>query len=495
MNTAKRLSEKNGTILALWALAHLALWTLIPVLCNTCLPLDSIEASMWGSQWAWGYDKHPPLSGWLAYIASSTAGDAGVYFLAQLCVVIAGLGIYRLARLLSCSPSQSVLAVLSIDLVFFYTLGAVEFNVNVVQMPFWAWGWYFGMKGLHRKSVASWCSLGVCVALGALTKYIAVFMLVPLFATWWFRGELRQALRSPGLYVAGFIAILLFIPHLLWMMNHDWITIRYGLGRGGGEHPWWHHLWHPVEFVLGQAGILLPALGLAVFYGRKTAARADRTSDVAALAFGAYLFLALIALATGMAPVTMWAAPFPLAIGLWLVRRYPIAEHPRPFLWTVVGASILYAAAYIVVYGLSPVLRDKPHRVNYPGPELAEAVEKVWTEISDEPFCYIIADEWFGGIVNTYGESEPAVVIEGDFKLATFLTEDEVRKHGALVFWQRNRDHERTNQKSIEQQFPQIVTAFETIEPLPDLIIPWPRRTDGKAGLYGLAYIPPSPTK
>ncbi len=476
-----------------WALFHLAAWSLIPFLCNTCLPLDTIEASMWGSQWAWGYDKHPPLSGWAAHAAALLAGDLGIYCLAQLCVVTAGLGIYRLARLLTLDTKAAFLAVLSLDLLFYYQYAAVEFNVNILQMPFWAWGWFFGLDALQNKRYASWLGLGVCIGLGALTKYIAVFMLVPLFAAWWQRGELKTVLKSPGLYVAGAASILLFLPHLIWMMNHEWITITYGLSRGGDEPAaWWQHLWHPVEFILGQATIMAPALIIALVCMKSGASITKPIRGTGALFFGAFAFIALFSLITGMAPVTMWAAPMPLAIGVWLVSRYGIAEHPR-FLYRMVGVTaVFYVVAYVVVFGLAPVIREKPHRVNYPGPELASRLEALWEEHGSGAFDYIVADEWNGGIVNHYGRQRPAVVIHGDFKLATYLAKNDVKAKGALVFWLKSRDHLSSKAKPMEREFPDIHSHFNDIIPLPDLIVPWPRRTDGKAGRYGIAYIPPA---
>ena len=491
MKNRTPLIHQYSKLLLLWSLAHLVIWSFVPFLCNTCLPLDSIEASMWGSQWAWGYDKHPPLSGWTAYASSLIAGDFGVYFFAQLCVVSAGLGIYRLARLLGLDSKEAFLSVLVLDLIFYYQYAAVEYNVNILQMPFWAWGWFFGIDAVKNKRFASWLGLGVCIALGALTKYIAVFLLVPLFAAWWKRGELKQAMRSPGLYIAGIVSVLLFLPHLVWMKNHEWITITYGLSRGGEEHFWWHNLWHPLEFLLGQAAILAPALCIAVFCNFKYKPVSKGIPGAFSLAFGAFLFIALFSLATGMAPVTMWAAPMPLALGIWIVSRYQLALHPRPLISMVGFASVFFIIAYVIVYGFAPVLRGKPHRVNYPGPLMAEEVERIWEENSNEPFSYIIGDEWFGGIVNHYGKETPSVVIHGDFKLATYLTEEDVRAHGALVFWQKSRNHLSKKQKTMEHDFPDLKSQFKQIKELPDLIIPWPRRTDGKAGRYGVAYIPP----
>ena len=44
--------------------SHLFIWTLIPSISNTNLPLDTIEALAWGSNLEWGYNKHPPFSAW-----------------------------------------------------------------------------------------------------------------------------------------------------------------------------------------------------------------------------------------------------------------------------------------------------------------------------------------------------------------------------------------------------------------------------------------------
>ena len=48
--------------LYLFIFSHLLLWTLIPSITNTNLPLDTIEALAWGSNLDWGFSKHPPFS-------------------------------------------------------------------------------------------------------------------------------------------------------------------------------------------------------------------------------------------------------------------------------------------------------------------------------------------------------------------------------------------------------------------------------------------------
>jgi 4-amino-4-deoxy-L-arabinose transferase-like glycosyltransferase len=485
-------------VLWIWALCHLILWTVVPLLCNTCLPLDSIEAVMWGSQWQWGYNKHPPLSAWAAELFSSAFGDAGIYMLSQICIITAGLGIYRIARqFFNLTEKQALFAVLLLDTLYFTQFISYEFNVNYLQMPFWAWAWYCGFAAVQRRKIAYWIGLGACVALGALTKYIAVFMLVPLFIAWRQRGELKTALRTPGLYVAGITSILLFLPHLLWMRNHDWLTITYAMKRGNFSVPptWWQHLTNPSEFLLIQLAILAPALLLGVICLRKSKEPSSKMPGAMGLALGAYLFFALLSLVTGMKTVAMWAAPMPLALGIWLVPRCRMDLFPRLFAGMIGFLWVLFLSAYIIVNGFGPMLQKRPHRVNYPAQAIAQLVDNQWKNNSGDPLQYIISDEFLGGIVNRYSSSRPAVMIHANLSHSTYLTEASVHEKGAVILWMKSKNQNDGRNLPLETVYPDIPKRFPQLQLKSDLIIPWPRKKGGMAGRYGIAIIPPATKK
>ncbi len=492
MGRATNQSFPAKTVLLGWGFFHLVVWTLLPLICNTCLPLDSVEAVMWGSEWQWGYDKHPPLSGWAAEFFAGLLGDGGVYLLSQLCVVTAGLGIYKLGRLLKLDVVQAVFAVLLLECIYFYHYSSPEFNVNILQLPFWAWGWCCAIDAVENKRFLSWIGLGICVGLGALTKYIAVFMLIPLFAAWLLRGQLWKVLRSPGLWLAGVVSLLVFLPHLLWMYQNDWVTITYGLRRTGSEEAlWWQHLWFPLEYVLSNAGTLFPLILIVWLCRKKIEGPARAPVGALGFAFGAYAFMVVLSLVMGMQPVTMWAVPLPLAIGIWLVPRFQLERFPKQVL-SVVGCMALVAVvAYSIVYGLGPRIREKPHRVNYPGPAIASEVEAAWHATYDSALPYAIADEWLGGIVNCYGADRASVMIRGVLARSAYLSEEEVDEAGAVVLWLKSRDAKDSGNKALDAVFPDLRERFPRMVEQEDLIIAWPRRSDGKAGRYGLALIPP----
>ena len=76
---------------------HLLLWTLIPSLSNTNLPLDTIEALAWGSNLDWGFNKHPPMSAFFPEIFYQIFGshDWVYYLLSQIFVIISFYYVFK----------------------------------------------------------------------------------------------------------------------------------------------------------------------------------------------------------------------------------------------------------------------------------------------------------------------------------------------------------------------------------------------------------------
>ncbi|NNJ71464.1 MAG: hypothetical protein HKP10_09300 [Kiritimatiellales bacterium] len=225
---------------------------------------------------------------------------------------------------------------------------------------------------------------------------------------------------------------------------------------------------------------------------KRALGQSQKIPGAMALGIGAFIAIAALSLATGMEPVTMWAAPMPLAIGLWLVPSCRLDRFPRTALGAIAIMSTVFIVGYSVTYGLGPRIRNKPHRVNYPGQALAQAVESRWHEKETVPLDYVISDEFLGGIVNHYGYDKAAVMIRGNLQRSTYLSEEQVQEKGAMVVWLKSRDQESKSQKALSAVFPDLTERYPELREQSDLIVPWPRRTDGKAGRYGIAYIPPA---
>ena len=82
----------NKTLI-IFLLSHLIIWTIIPSISNTNLPLDTIEHLAWGSNLDWGFNKHPPMSALVVEIFYQIFGsqDWAYYLLSQIFVVFSFL--------------------------------------------------------------------------------------------------------------------------------------------------------------------------------------------------------------------------------------------------------------------------------------------------------------------------------------------------------------------------------------------------------------------
>ena len=119
-------------------LTHLFVWTLIPSLTNSNLPLDTIEALAWGSNLDWGFDKHPPMSAVMVEIIYQIFGsnDWAYYLLSQICIILSFFVVYKLSEEFLKNKLLCLISVLLLEGIYFYNFTTPEFNVNVCLIPF-----------------------------------------------------------------------------------------------------------------------------------------------------------------------------------------------------------------------------------------------------------------------------------------------------------------------------------------------------------------------
>ena len=63
------VEQRPATVFAAFSALHLVVWSALPAALYPNLPLDLIEALIYGREWQLGYDKLPPLPWWLVEIA------------------------------------------------------------------------------------------------------------------------------------------------------------------------------------------------------------------------------------------------------------------------------------------------------------------------------------------------------------------------------------------------------------------------------------------
>ena len=264
--------KKNiSNLLFLFLFFHLVIWTVIPSVSNINLPLDTIEALAWGSNLDWGFNKHPPLSAFaveLFYIIFGS-NDWAYYLLSQIFVLVAFIFVWKFSSEIFEDKLFPLLSVFILTGIYFFNFTTPEFNVNVSQLPFWAMTVFFFWKGINYNKRIDWIFFGFFSALGFLSKYLFIYILISLFI--FFFKDLKK--HKPFLinYCLSIIIFCLIIfLHLIWLFENNFSTIFYGLSRSAlTESSYFNHFKNPITFLLKQLIILTPFLLLFYTLSKK----------------------------------------------------------------------------------------------------------------------------------------------------------------------------------------------------------------------------------
>ncbi len=189
-----------------------------------------------GRHLAWGYVDFPPVIGLLGAFVHGVLGDSllAVRFLP----ILAGAGLVfvtgLIARELGGKRFAQCLAALC-ALVAPVLLGNHHFfGVNVFEQFLWVLGVYFFVRILRTEDVRLWLVFGAVAGIGLMTKltflFFGVSVLVGLVLT-----RHRKMLLTPWPWLGGVIAFVLFLPHVLWQIAHEWPTLKLTADYASGK--------------------------------------------------------------------------------------------------------------------------------------------------------------------------------------------------------------------------------------------------------------------
>ena len=410
------ISKKNiNNTLYLFFFSHLLLWTIIPSFSNTNLPLDTIEALAWGSNLDWGFNKHPPLSAFFPEVFFQIFGpqDWAYYFLSQIFVVVSFFIIFKLSQEILNNGTLSLLSVFLIEGIYFYNFTTPEFNVNVCQLPFWCLTVYYTWKIYNSKKIELYdcILLGTAAAFGILSKYLFIYLLVAIDLLFAYLIFFKKSKKFDFKYLVSLeVFFVILIPHIIWLFNNDFITIKYGFARAGlDEGEMINHLKYPLIFTLKQIGILIPFLILVWLLIKKIPKKLNlKDEKLLFLIFINLVPIVLVfmtALITGSKIRTMWMTPFYLFLGtlfIYLMKDQINIKKLNSFL---IGFIFLFLLSPILYGYVSISQNDK--RTDYPGRDIAIKVQMAWHEQHDEPIKYVLGDEWAAGNLSYHINSRP----------------------------------------------------------------------------------------
>ena len=408
--------KKNiSNLFYLFLIAHLFVWTLIPSITNNNLPLDTIEALAWGSNLDWGYNKHPPVSAFFVefFYFFFGSNDIAYYFLSQIFVILAFYIVWIFSNEFFQNKTLSFFSVLILEGIYFYNFTTPEFNVNVCQLPFWAFTVYLSWKLYMKKDTNTviLILLGVTAAIGFLTKYLFAYLLlsvVMIFAYEFFITKTRKIDFKHYLPIEIFFVLL--VPHLIWLFQNDFVTIKYAFNRAGLEdYSFLNHFKFPLIFLIKQIGILIPFFILCYFIIKKIKIRFDikdkKKYFILLINFLPIVLMFVTSVVTGSKIRTMWMTPFYLFFGVLILSMFDIKDDEQTFKEFFKPFLILFLLSPIT-YGLVSLISENK-RTDYKGKVEANKVLQVWQKDFTEKINVVLGDEWHAGNISYHMEGRP----------------------------------------------------------------------------------------
>jgi 4-amino-4-deoxy-L-arabinose transferase-like glycosyltransferase len=176
----------------------------------------------------WGYVEYPPITPFLTRISLNIFGLSLVsarMFAAlahSIVMVLAGL----MARELGGKRPAQVLAAIAAAIAPI----ALAEGAMVMYVTFdFLWSVliaYFIIRLLKSEDPRWWLGIGAVIGLGMMTKFTMAFFTAGIVGGV-LLTDVRRYLKSPWLWGGVVLSLLVFLPNMLWQIQHDFISLDF----------------------------------------------------------------------------------------------------------------------------------------------------------------------------------------------------------------------------------------------------------------------------
>ena len=466
-------------------LAYFIIWSIAPAFLASSVPLDVSEGINWGQEWQWGYYKHPPLSSWVLYSFYKLFGHIGPYLLSQLYVLLTLFLVYKLGKQIW-SPAIALLGSALTLTIIYYTYPSLEFNHNVAQFPIWAGLYLVFYQALTKNRIIDWLLLGVLGGLGMLTKYSVIFLLLPM-ALYLLLPKQWPLLKQPKPWIAAFVMLAIFAPHLYWLIINDWLPLSYADGRShdvgeASSSLQRHFSW--LGFIGAQVIAHIPLLIIILFNRKRLFSLSTYKQNLPAgtpllwyLWLSPILVLIVLSLVFGIGLRDLWGMP------MWALSGLLAASFIKPATQALSAIKIrkalviwltLVTVLMLVYVGFGDKIRHKPSRMQWPEQALAAQAQDTWQALSSCKLDSVSGDRWLGALVamnidKTQGF--PSQMFSGPASHSPWMSAERLQQYGTLVLWQDDNEND-TILPRLEAliEEPIIASASSTTAVLPNAL-------------------------
>jgi Dolichyl-phosphate-mannose-protein mannosyltransferase len=194
--------------------------------------------------WTWSKESvlsfldHPPMIAWFIRFGTAIFGDTtfGVRFAGLLAMLVTQLLLADIVRRVTHDIRAVLLAVLMSEAAIYYGLLMAKVAPDVALIPFAVAMVWALVRLVESDDARWWLAAGVFAGLALVSKLTAVMLLPAVLAFMLIPDWRRRWLTSPYPWAAALIAVALFLPVLIWNVQHDWASFRFQSVRAVATH-------------------------------------------------------------------------------------------------------------------------------------------------------------------------------------------------------------------------------------------------------------------
>jgi len=362
---------------------------------SSTMELDEAEQFLLASSFRWGYPSQPPLYSWIVHIISSISGlNVFTLIFTKYSLLFLFYSVFYLTARSLWDTGKSLAVTGSLML---FPLYAYEFNrdlshsILVTLMAALTCLVYIRM--LTKRTVFSYLFIGLCVALGILSKYNFFLFFIALATASLSMREGRHLMFDKRSLLSILVCIIVLLPHLIWLVQENFSPFYHGMrkAQSGGLF-----MYPPTEILFTvlspYAGLLLFFLSFVIFFAPFFSLGSRKKSMQAGILSLATLYGLIIpafaVILFGTAHFAeRWLAPVMFLIPLSCFLMVDLDVQHRRFkvfgsLCALIAVSMLLVRICI---GFMPDIAGKIEHIHIPFHELSLQLSKTLTH-PDRPY-------------------------------------------------------------------------------------------------------------
>jgi hypothetical protein len=358
-----------------------------------------------------GYADMPPLTPFFAKIVIALFGETlqGLRFfpalLSSVIVFITGL----MAREMGGKLYSQILASITIIVAPVYLVAGTQFQTIPIDQFFWVLTCYLFIGLINTDNQKLWLLIGFVFGLGLLAKYSIIFLAFAIFFGIIISNH-RIMLTKIWIWLGVMIALLVFLPNILWQIHNELPIIEHLKALREDEST------PTLQFLIEQLIILHPfnlpiwIIGILFFFFNEQGRKYQMLVWVYIIALMVFLLMKGKSYYLASAYPVLFAGGS-VGLEMWLLRKrlnwlkYTV---PALLLLSAIIASPIWLPILPVEkmkkLGIADFRYDYREMIGWP--ELVSSVAKVYNGLQkDERMNTIIITENYGeaGSINHYG--------------------------------------------------------------------------------------------